>query len=149
MSAAMVSALTSLPYEEIQWPEPGTGVAAPGQEVPVRFAPFVDQLHRLADLGPGWNSYQSKPVAPLALWTALRLLVALDWQGPLPSAVPTAPGGVQLEWGGDDQGVEVEVRRDGSLAALVDVDGQMEEYELSGPYDPRWAGILLWAEKLA
>jgi hypothetical protein len=146
---SMASGLSSVPYEEFPSPEPGTGVSVPPLLVPARLAPLTQELERLGALAAKWNSYNSKPVTPVALRATLLLLVALDWQGPLPTVTPTPPGGVQLEWGKDDEGVEVEVRWDGSVTAVVDVDGKMEQYELSGPRDPRLGEILRWAEKLA
>lgn len=149
MSTAMVSALGTVPYNELTWQGPGTGTAPPVLRVPVRLAPVVQQLQKLATLQSGWNSYQGQALTHLAVSQVVVFLATVDWGGPLPNVVPTAPGGVKLEWGDDESGVEVEVGADGTFAALIDDNGEMEEYSLTGPRDPRWAEILRWAEKLA
>jgi hypothetical protein len=60
-----------------------------------------------------------------------------------------ADGGVTLEWGGDDAGVELIVRAGGSASVLIDVEGEVREAEVSGPRDPALLDALLWAGKLS
>ncbi len=100
-------------------------------------------------LPAGWNSYRAKRVRPLAVEAALRLLVDRVWDGPLPSVAPTAPGGVQLEWGSGDDGVELQVGPDGSIHVLIDGHGEMQEYAARGADDPVVTDALTWADKLA
>jgi hypothetical protein len=54
-----------------------------------------------------------------------------------------------LEWGDDDDGVEIEVEPDGSLSVLIDAQGGVDERHLTGPDDPGLLEALLWAAKLA
>jgi hypothetical protein len=109
----------------------------------------VIQLHELLGLQEGWNSYGARQIDPEAVEAALKILVLANWRGPLPRVSPTPRGGVEIEWGGDEDGVEIECRPDGSVTALVDVDGQMREWAAAGPDDPMLTEVFLWAEKLA
>jgi hypothetical protein len=64
--------------------------------------PLVKAVEALADLlklPAGWNSYQSKPIAPQNVLHAIRLLAELIRpQTPAPAVVPRVQGGIQLEW---------------------------------------------------
>ena len=80
---------------------------------------------------------------------AVRLLTRVGWNGPLPSVVPTSPGGVQLEWGDDDDGVEIVFSPGGdAVTVLIDVHGEMTEHQLTDLADPFLAEALAWAAKL-
>lgn len=141
---------TSTGNQPSSWPEPGTGLGSEIREVPARLWPVVEQLVQLATLPPGWNSYNGRAVTPAAIRAALQLLVELGWGGPLPTVSPTAPGGVQLEWGSDDYGVELEIRPNATIAVLVRADEFTEwESEITGAADGRLQEALIWAEKLA
>ncbi len=132
------------------WPVSGTGLEPEIRQVPAHLVPLVEQLVQLGSLRPGWNSYNARAVTATALRGALQLLVELDWQGALPTVSPTAAGGIQLEWGGDDYGVELEIRPDGTIAVLVRGDEFTEwESEITGAADRRLQEAMIWAEKLA
>lgn len=54
------------------------------------------------------------------------------------------------EWGAtDDEGVEIEVRSDGSISVLVDANGAVQERVIGGFTDPFLSEALAWAEKLS
>lgn len=149
MRTMSASTLPSLDYEEIAWPEP----ASPSSDddrlaLPALLVPVVEQLDALWRLEPGWNSYGSKAVGRETAVAALRLLVDVGWSGSLPTLSPTSQGGIALEWGCDDDGVEVEVRPDGRVVVLVDLAGTITEHEVVGPGDPYLQEALRWAEKL-
>lgn len=148
MTALSTEMLTSGDYASKSWSEPGTT-----QDrwvivnVPPRLAPLAHQLEGLLALGEGWNSYRAKRVRPEAVASALRLLT--NWSGPLPSVSPTTRGGVQLEWGGDDEGVEITFLPDGFVSVLVDANASMSEHLVASFEDPALFDALIWAEKLA
>ena len=142
--------LSGSEYTAKPWATPGTTWArAATVDVPHHLMPLVSELTALLALPAGWNSYRAKRVRPLAVEAALRLLVDRVWDGPLPSVAPTAPGGVQLEWGSGDDGAELQVGPDGSIHVLIDVRGEMQEYAARGADDPVVTDALTWADKLA
>jgi hypothetical protein len=141
--------LTGHEYPERPWPAPGTTQKAePLPPIPAQLVPVVSKLHELLDLREGWNSYGARRIDPGAVVAALRILAQANWLGPLPNVAPTPRGGVELEWGGDDDGVEIECRPDGSMTVLVDVHGQMREWAVAGPDDPNLTEAFIWADKL-
>ena len=72
------------------------------------FVKSVKQVVDLLDLPEGWNSYSAKPIEPRNAVRAVELLFQLKETGaPPPIVVPTAPGGIQLEWHAN--GVDIEV----------------------------------------
>ena len=74
----------------------------------------AERLERFSRLGEGWDSYGGKPLTEAALHTGRRLLEALD--DPKILVVPTTPGGIQLELGGD---LELEISPDGTTAGVL------------------------------
>jgi hypothetical protein len=131
------------------WTSPQSSVESkPIVAVPWTFFPIFNKLSELVNLPANWDSYGGRPVTVKAAVAALRLLVDLQWPGPLPSVAPTAPGGVQFEWGGDDEGVEVSIGPDGTLTVLMDVAGQMHEAEVESLTAPLMSEALAWAARL-
>lgn len=58
-----------------------------------------DQLQKLLDLGEDWDSHGGRPVAAGAFARATLLLELLRSHGvAVRDIVPTASGGLQLEW---------------------------------------------------
>ena len=54
-----------------------------------------------------------------------------------------------LEWGRDDDGVELVVAGDGTMSVVVDVDGATREHIVTSGSDPVLIDAVLWADKLA
>ena len=132
------------------WTSPQLSVATkPMVSVPGTFFPVFNKLSDLMSLPANWDSYGGQPVTVTAAVSALRLLVDVQWMGPLPSVAPTASGGVQFEWGGDDEGVEVNIHPDGTLTVLMDVAGQMHEAVVESLMAPLLSEALAWAAGLA
>ncbi len=72
------------------------------------FVKSIEQVVDLLDLPEGWNSYAAKPIEPRNAVRAVELLFQLKEIGaPPPVVVPTAPGGIQLEWHAN--GIDIEV----------------------------------------
>ncbi len=128
---------------------PGTGSDAPTMSDPDHLRPLVDGLDALLQLPANWDSYGGRPTSLTAAERALTVLVELNWMGPLPTLSPMSDGGVTLEWGRDDEGVELAVTGDGSISVVVDVHGAMREHVVTSSSDPVLLDALLWADKLA
>lgn len=147
--------LSSLGYSPRTWSEPGTSEDAPLLVPAHRMSPDLAaaaiELVQLSALRPGWNSYGASPVQRVAIQRAVQLLVYAGEVDrlPRPSVCPTPKGGVQLEWGGEDEGVEIEVQADGSISLLIDVSGQVEQQSIVDADEHALSDALHWAAKLA
>lgn len=87
-------------------------------EPPSWAALALGDLLELLELPEGWNSYNAQPVELDVVQQAGYLLFDIvDPLAPRPAIVPTARGGVQLEWHGDAD-VEVEIHPNGSVGFL-------------------------------
>lgn len=131
-----------------RWSPPQSSYVTEDIHLSTELWPIVRELEELITLPRNWNSYGAAPVTITAIDAALRLLSAVGWTRPLPTVSPTQAGGVQFEWGGDEEGVEIEFGRDGTMIALIDAAGGMEERRLTGPSDPFLAKALSWAAAL-
>lgn len=75
--------------------------------------PVLEAIRRAAELlqlPRGWNSYDAAPISQESLREALTFLLEAATTIPnlaSPAVVPTAPGGIQLEW--HQGGVDIEV----------------------------------------
>jgi hypothetical protein len=57
------------------------------------------EIKALAELRPGWNSYRAPAISGDAIKRALDVVALVVLRGaPLPSAAPSADGGVMLSW---------------------------------------------------
>jgi hypothetical protein len=109
----------------------------------------VVKFRQLLGLPRGWNSYDAAPIEQGVVDTAIEVLLLGGQDLPTPSVAPTPTGGIQLEWGGEDDGVEIEIRHDGKVITLIDLNGAIEERALTGLDDPTLSDALRWAAKLA
>ncbi|MDQ6783145.1 MAG: hypothetical protein M3063_06840 [Actinomycetota bacterium] len=142
----------SLMAEPFNWAVPGTGPTPPGALLVVSedLRPLVEDLESLLALPDDWDSYGGRPTTVTAARTVVSALEQVRWRGPLPTVSPMSDGGVTLEWGGDTDGVELSVSRDGVLSVLIDVDGAMHEHTvISGSFDATLLNALRLASKLA
>jgi hypothetical protein len=142
--------ITSDKYAATDWPESGTkGDRLLVLSIPPFLAPVAFRLAQFLQLGEGWNSYGAHRVSRDAVEAAMSLLVAYDMEVPIPEVFPTAIGGVKLEWGDDNESVEVEFQPDGSISILIDESGEMRESIARNLNDPAVFDDLKWAEKLS
>ena len=87
----------------------------------------LNELQRIADLPADWDSYGSAPPTTVAVGTARRLINTvyrdslLSARNPsLPfSVAPLSGGGIQLEWRGETNTIEVEVGPEGAFGYLL------------------------------
>lgn len=116
--------------------------------VPPTLTWLATELFEMANLPVGWNSYGGIAVTFKAVAEVIRLLGSVGWDEPRPTVSPMARGGVHLEWGSDDDSVEINVASDGVTTALIDVNGEMQELSITNAQDPNLQGVLTWAYKL-
>jgi len=74
------------------------------------FVPVRHSVYELLSLEENWDSYGAAPIRQEFLASASSLLQSImDEDTPLPSIVPTTPGGVQVEWHCDGIDLEIEI----------------------------------------
>lgn len=97
----------------------------------------LESIAELLSLDRGWDSYDSSPIDPDAAVEVVRILLDLartiDLE--LPAIVPTARGGLQLEW--QLPGVFVELEVSPGVQASYFVEYTQLEREAEGIV-PRW-----------
>lgn len=94
----------------------------------------AQRLEALVDLPENWNSYGARQVSISTALDAMDLLARLyDLGLPSPGIIPTATGGVQLEW--DVSGLELELvlGPGGEMFAMFDDPAREETWELELP----------------
>ena len=100
------------------------------QAPPAWSSAVLSELVGLLELPEGWNSYRARRVDFDAVKHAVDLLFNVaDRHTPRPSIVPTARGGVQIEWHGEND-VEIEVAQNGSIE-FSSGDHETDFYDLS------------------
>jgi len=99
--------------------------------------PWFDQLltrvNEISTLAPGWDGHRAPPISHRPLGMALNYLnqVAPFLKVP-PSMVPTASGGVALEWHRSNLDLEIEFTPAGEVTVFGGTDSGDE---LEGPLD--------------
>lgn len=102
-----------------------------GLSRPAWLGECVERANDLLNLEPNWDSYGGERIEIKWAVEALQLLSQIMVAGaPSPSLVPTAPGGVQLEWHANQVDLEIELGPSGCGAILEDFrSGDIEEIE--------------------
>lgn len=94
----------------VVYEEPTTRRTIEATEQPRWLGPTIGALMRALELPDGWNSYRAPRIQARAVNTALDLLrSSAQDDSPPPIVVPTAEGGVQLEWHAWGLDVELDV----------------------------------------
>lgn len=118
-----------------------TTTPAPAQEVsifvrggmlPRWFEMARDSLNALSALPVNWNSYTARLIGVDAVTNTVELLSAvMDDDGPLPTFVPVAHGGVLLEWHTMAADLEVTVLPNGRVRVVFERTGEdpLEPFE--------------------
>lgn len=131
--------------------EPTARTTIEATEHPRWLGPTVGALMRVLELPDGWDSYRAPRIDVRAVNTALDLLrSSAHDDSPPPIVVPTAEGGVQLEWHAWGLDVELDV----SPVALPQlffrdrraVDG-IREHELTTNLEPLNRALKVLAER--
>lgn len=106
-------------------------VVEPHGPVPEWVGRAAAMLDELLALPENWNGYGAAAIEPRVVPVVLNFLaeVFVEGHAPLPDLVPTADGGVQVEWhvGGFD--LEVEVSPKSGLRAYFYDEASEEEWE--------------------
>lgn len=87
----------------------------------------IANLNRIAGLGVDWDSYGSAPPASVAVEAAGRLIETVYRNSLLSARTPCLPfsvaplsgGGIQLEWRGENEAIEVQVSPEGAFGYLL------------------------------
>ncbi|MFH1920396.1 MAG: hypothetical protein ABIP48_10990 [Planctomycetota bacterium] len=70
----------------------------------------VEKLNHVLKLRKGWDSYGAPPISPQLVHPVLMVLIkVMEQETPAPAIVPTASGGIQIEWHMSDIDLEVEI----------------------------------------
>ena len=97
--------------------------------LPMWWERLSHRAEELLHLPAGWDSYQASAVSPVAVEAMFRFLgrfMADDL--PTPQLIPTADGGINVEWHlGEDGDIEVEFYDDGGLEALIVIGDEESE----------------------
>ena len=87
-------------------------------------------IRELLQLPPNWNTYGAPRISPSAAELAMEVLAIAQRDGlPGPAVVPTAEGGIQLEWARRGSELEIEVLPDRTLAYLLVLAGGTDTEE--------------------
>jgi hypothetical protein len=96
-----------------------------------RFDDLVAKCARFLNLGENWNSYRSRTIDQNLVEEGLRLAAMVLMPGRrAPAIVPTAVGGVQLEWHSADEDLEIEVRALGKYRVYHRKGEQEDEFDV-------------------
>lgn len=117
----------------------GQRVSEAGTAVePLWLRPVVAGLEAILSLPEGWNSYHAHRIDGQAAIRAVQLLLdTAQAETPAPSVVPTAPGGVQLEWHMRGIDLEVEITPDLQVEAAYEDAATQAEWEADVTTDRR------------
>jgi hypothetical protein len=132
--------------------EPTTRGTIEAAEEPRWLAPTVSALTSVLGLPDGWNSYGAPRIQARAAQTAFDLLrSSAQEDSPAPIVVPTAEGGVQLEWHAWGLDVEVDVSP-GEAPQLFFRDRQsneVHEQELTTNLESLYRALKVLTERAA
>ncbi len=113
----------------------GRGVLEFDEQPPSRLMPAIERVVSFGSLQSNWDSYRARPVDPLCAAAAIMFVLNnVSEQMPLPTAVPTSRGGVQLEWHCNGVDVEIEFSSPSRLRFSFEDcrTGETEEQALCG-----------------
>ena len=91
------------------------------------YAPICSKLVLLMNLQQNWDSYGAPPVNEKSILRAFDILSGIvnpSFSLPYPSVVPTAKGGVQLEWHRNGVDLEIEIYPDSGGAFSYEGKGE-------------------------
>jgi len=102
------------------------------QPIPQWSHGLLMKISELGELEEGWDSYGARPVDPrCAAATAEFVLNLLDGNTPKPAIVPTARGGIQLEWHRAGADLEIEIESPAKFHVFFEDEQTGEEREIT------------------
>ena len=115
-----------------------------GITLPAWAEPAIQLFNELLTMEVGWDSYAGASTSHTSARLALSFLAdVMHDNSPLPSFVPTAAGGVQLEWHLESADIEVDFDpRGGAMAYVNDVSSGTELEASAESLKPRIAEAL-------
>lgn len=85
------------------------------------FVPVRSSIYELLSLPDNWDSYGAVAVKPEFAASAAGLLQSImDQDTPYPAVVPTAPGGVQIEWHANGIDLEIEIHSTSKITVFFE-----------------------------
>lgn len=79
----------------------------------------LDRLQHLSKLPDGWDSYGGRAPSDESVFTALLVIShTLKYESAPPAIVPLSEGGVQLEWYGNGEELEIRIGSSGQISAI-------------------------------
>lgn len=99
---------------------------------PTWLLPMIETFMELLQLSPDWDSYGANRVRPECITFALREVLPsiMRTSMPMPVAVPTSKGGIQLEW--HVRGVDLEIEITPTKEILAYYEDQRDGTEWEG-----------------
>lgn len=89
------------------------------QPEPAWLYSVLDRLQHLSKLTEGWDSYGGHYPSDQSIFTALVVIShVLEYESTAPAIVPLSEGGVQLEWYGSGEELEIRVGASGEISAF-------------------------------
>jgi hypothetical protein len=89
------------------------------QPEPAWLYPVLDKLQHVSRLAENWDSYGGDAPSDKSVYTALAILSQiLRGESSAPALVPLSEGGVQLEWHGDGEELEIRIGANGQISAF-------------------------------
>lgn len=89
------------------------------QPEPAWLYPVLDRLQHLSKLTEGWDSYGGHYPSDESIFTALVVMShVLEYDSSAPAIVPLSEGGVQVEWYGNGEELEIRVGVSGEISAF-------------------------------
>jgi hypothetical protein len=119
---------TAQPFEEVVYVRTDQ---RPAEAAALRpFSRLLETLHRLSrveTVGLNWDSYGGEPPSHAAVgsaqnlvWTLVNTMFGLVGERAIPfSLAPLSGGGIQAEWRGRNDAIEVEINRAGNYGYLL------------------------------
>ena len=111
----------------------GSSVIQPEATITEQAPSWLDAAREcasLVELERDWDSYGGRPVHQSIAQAATNLILQLGRPGvPSPTVVPTARGGIQLEWHTSKVDLEIEVISPGRLSALFEDHENGQQWE--------------------
>ena len=101
------------------------------QPEPAWLYQVLDRLKHLSLLGENWDSYNGQSPSDESIFGALVVISrVLSPESRVPAIVPLSEGGIQIEWHGDGEELEIHVHSDGRISAFRFDEQAGEAYEV-------------------
>ncbi len=117
-------------------------ISVPEDDVPEWYEPAFNEITRINNLPPNWDSYGARVVAEETLAFALNVLIQLRNRYPtlpLPQIGATVLGGIEMEWHEGDVDLELRIVAPREMTAFFEDENAGDEW--GGPIDTELTAI--------